>query len=298
VSLRTRWSGAAGAGASRGGQALVERQSVAYDGHLPGPARVVEHVAPPIAPARTPSTYERRVKPVVDRVLAAVLLLVLAIPMLLIALAVRLTLGPGVIYRQDRIGRHGEMVRMFKFRTMHHDRRRDRVGRERPDRRGAERRGADRRQQQVAIAGPDRRRVERRGPDRRRADDPRGRRRTHKTVHDPRHTEFGRTLRALSLDELPQLFNVLRGELSLVGPRPELPEVVATYEPWQHARHAVKPGITGLWQITDRSDHSPMHEHVDTDLHYIEQLSFRTDLRILALTPLTLLGLGGANRGS
>jgi lipopolysaccharide/colanic/teichoic acid biosynthesis glycosyltransferase len=277
---------------------LVERQSVAYDGHLPDPARVVQHVAPAIAPARTPSTYERRVKPVIDRVLAALLLVVLSVPMLLIALAVRLTLGPGVIYRQDRIGRGGELVRMYKFRTMHHDRRRDRVGRESPDRRSAERREADRRQREVAIDGPDRRRGERRGADRRRADDPRGRRRTHKTVHDPRHTQFGRTLRALSLDELPQLFNVLRGELSLVGPRPELPEVVASYLPWQHARHEVKPGVTGLWQITDRSDHSPMHEHVDTDLRYIEQLSLRTDLRILVMTPLTLLGLGGANRGS
>jgi lipopolysaccharide/colanic/teichoic acid biosynthesis glycosyltransferase len=278
---------------------LVERQHVAYErGEAEVASRPVEHTAPPIAPARLPSTYERRVKPVVDRALAAVLLLLLAVPMLLIAFAVRLTLGPGVIYRQDRVGRDGATLRMYKFRTMHHDRRRDRVGRERPDRRTAERRGGDRRRQQVALAGPERRSGERRGPDRRRVSDPRGRRRTHKTIHDPRHTELGRTLRALSLDELPQLFNVLRGELSLVGPRPELPEVVATYEPWQHARHAVKPGVTGLWQITDRNDHSPMHEHVDTDLRYIEELSLHTDLRILVLTPWTLLGFGGGNRGA
>jgi lipopolysaccharide/colanic/teichoic acid biosynthesis glycosyltransferase len=278
---------------------LVERQHIAYESHVTGAiSHTVEHAVPAISLVRSPSTYESRIKPVVDRVLATVLLVLLAVPMMLIALAVRLTLGPGVIYRQDRVGLGGETVRMFKFRTMHHDRRRDRVGRERSDRRSAERRGRDRRQQQVAIAGADRRRGERRGSDRRQVADPRGRRRTHKTVHDPRHTQLGRTLRSLSLDELPQLFNVVRGELSLVGPRPELPQVVATYEPWQHARHAVKPGVTGLWQITDRSDHSPMHEHVDTDLRYIEQLSFLTDLRILVLTPLTLLGLGGANRGT
>jgi lipopolysaccharide/colanic/teichoic acid biosynthesis glycosyltransferase len=278
---------------------LVERQHVGYDRHqaVVAPHRP-PHGPPAIGHVRPASRYERAVKPVIDRVLAAVLLLVFAVPMALIALAIRLTLGPGVIYRQDRVGLDGSIVRMLKFRTMHRDRRRDGVGRDRPDRRSTDRRTRDRRVQQVAIAGPDRRAGERRTAERRRVADPRGRRRTHKTVHDPRHTRLGRTLRALSLDELPQLVNVLRGELSLVGPRPELVEVVATYEPWQHARHTVKPGLTGLWQITERADHEPMHHHVDTDLRYIEQLSFWTDLRILLLTPLTLLGFGGLNRGS
>jgi lipopolysaccharide/colanic/teichoic acid biosynthesis glycosyltransferase len=282
------------------GEALVERHHIDYG--LASPVDATDarsETAPLIAAARQPSSYELTVKPVLDRILAAVLLLVLAVPMALIALAIRVTLGPGVIYRQDRVGLGGATVRMLKFRTMHHDRRRDRVGRDRPDRRLGDRRSGDRRRRVVAFNGADRRTRERRTGERRTTADPRGRRRTHKSVHDPRHTRFGRALRALSLDELPQLVNVLRGELSLVGPRPELVEVVATYEPWQHARHAVKPGLTGLWQITERGDHEPMHRHVDTDLRYIDQLSLATDLRILALTPLVLLGLfgGGANRG-
>jgi lipopolysaccharide/colanic/teichoic acid biosynthesis glycosyltransferase len=279
------------------GTTLVERQHVGYDEHGVTDAHVLRHGVPAIAHARPSSRYERAVKPVMDRVLAALLLIVLAIPMALIALAIRVTLGPGVIYRQDRVGLDGTIVRMLKFRTMHRDRRRDGVGRDRPDRRSADRRTRDRRVQQAAIAGPDRRAGERRAGERRQVRDPRGRRQTHKAPHDPRHTGLGRSLRALSLDELPQLVNVLRGELSLVGPRPELVEVVATYEPWQHARHTVKPGLTGLWQITERADHEPMHHHVDTDLRYIEQLSFWTDVRILLLTPLTLLGIGGLNRG-
>jgi lipopolysaccharide/colanic/teichoic acid biosynthesis glycosyltransferase len=280
------------------GKKLVERQHAGYDSHQAVvAAHPPRHGPPAIAHVRPSSRYERAVKPVMDRFLAALLLVVLAIPMMLIALAIRVTLGPGVIYRQDRVGLDGTVVRMLKFRTMHRDRRRDGVGRDRPDRRSADRRTRDRRVQQAAIDGPDRRTGERRTGERRQVRDPRGRRRTHKAPHDPRHTGLGRTLRALSLDELPQLVNVLRGELSLVGPRPELVEVVATYEPWQHARHTVKPGLTGLWQITERADHEPMHHHVDTDLRYIEQLSFWTDLRILLLTPLTLLGIGGLNRG-
>jgi lipopolysaccharide/colanic/teichoic acid biosynthesis glycosyltransferase len=246
---------------------------------------------------RRPMTYERRVKPIVDRVLAAILLLVFAPVLLAVALAVRVTLGSGVLYRQERIGRGGAPVQMLKFRTMHHDRRRGSDGRGRPDRRArADRRAGERRRQQVAFEGPDRRGTDRRGLERRAPLG--GRRVTHKTLDDPRHTPLGRFLRATSLDELPQLVNVLRGELSLVGPRPELPEVVAGYEPWQHARHAVKPGLTGLWQVTERGGDEPMHHHVATDLRYVAELSPLTDLRILLITPIALLGLSRAGRGS
>jgi lipopolysaccharide/colanic/teichoic acid biosynthesis glycosyltransferase len=94
----------------------------------------------------------------------------------------------------------------------------------------------------------------------------------------------GRLLRKLSLDELPQLFNVLRGEMSLVGPRPELPHIVANYEPWLHQRHLVKPGMTGLWQVSQRQPGVLMHETGEADIEYVRRISLRTDLGILLRT--------------
>ncbi|WP_169786853.1 sugar transferase [Nitriliruptor alkaliphilus] len=275
----------------------MDRQRTSFDGHAtPITFRVVAHDgAPAITAVRRPSAYERWAKPVLDRVVAAVLLVVLSPVMAAVALAVAVALGRPVLYRQDRVGWRGSTVQVLKFRTMGHDRRRDQRGRCRADRRCDERRASDRRHGRAAV-DHDRRCTERRCAERRRVD--RGRRRTHKTVADPRHTRFGRALRAASLDELPQLWNVLRGDLSLVGPRPELLEVVAVYEPWQHTRHVVKPGVTGLWQVTERGDDTPMHHHVDTDLRYIAELSFVGDLRILAATPLVLLGIGRARRGT
>ena len=114
----------------------------------------------------------------------------------------------------------------------------------------------------------------------------------HKTPDDPRITRVGRFLRRTSLDELPQLINVLRGEMSLVGPRPELPEIVGRYEAWQHRRHLVRPGVTGWWQVQGRSD-LPMHEHTDLDLYYVEHLSPKLDAQILLRTiRVVLSGLG------
>ena len=246
------------------------------------------------ARTRRPTAYARLAKPAFDRVVGALLLVLLSPLFLLVALAVRLGLGSRILYRQERVGLGGQPFSMLKFRTMHGDRRRHTQGRTRPDRRlGRERRtGVDRRRRQVAFDGPERRsRHDRRTWwDRREARD---RRLTHKTPDDPRHTRLGRFLRRYSLDELPQLINVVRGDLSLVGPRPELPEVVATYEPWQHERHRVKPGITGLWQVTDRAEDAIMVHHVETDLEYIEGQSLWLDLRILAQTPLAVLGVGG-----
>lgn len=134
---------------------------------------------------------------------------------------------------------------------------------------------ADRRADQIPFVGEDRRR-------------------THKHPDDPRITPVGRFLRTWSLDELPQFFNVLKGDMSLVGPRPEMVEIVASYEPWQHLRHAVKPGITGPWQISDRGD-KMLHECTESDIGYVEELSPWSDLRILAVTPLAALGV---RRGS
>lgn len=115
------------------------------------------------------------------------------------------------------------------------------------------------------------------------------RRVNHKSPDDPRHVPLGRTLRRWSLDEIPQFWNVALGQMSLVGPRPELPHVVAKYETWQHRRHDVKPGVTGLWQVSERGD-IPMHLATDIDVEYVESLSFRSDLRVLLLTVPAALG--------
>jgi lipopolysaccharide/colanic/teichoic acid biosynthesis glycosyltransferase len=128
------------------------------------------------------------------------------------------------------------------------------------------------------------------GQDRRRDAAPveQDRRQTHKSDRDPRHTRVGRFLRKWSLDELPQFWNVVCGDMSLVGPRPELVEIVSRYEPWQHQRHLVKPGLTGLWQVSGRGT-GMMHLHTEVDLEYIEQMGPITDLKILLLTiPATL----------
>ncbi|HVL23777.1 MAG TPA: exopolysaccharide biosynthesis polyprenyl glycosylphosphotransferase [Thermomicrobiales bacterium] len=114
----------------------------------------------------------------------------------------------------------------------------------------------------------------------------------HKIRHDPRITRIGRLLRRTSVDELPQFLNIVLGHMSLVGPRPELPQIVQRYEQWQHQRHLVRPGLTGWWQVSGRSDR-PMHEHIDLDLYYIEHLSIWLDLKIMLRTvKVVLRGLG------
>ena len=115
----------------------------------------------------------------------------------------------------------------------------------------------------------------------------------HKQRQDPRVTPVGRWLRRTSLDELPQLWNVLRGEMSLVGPRPELPGLVEHYELWQRKRFAVPQGITGWWQINGRSD-KPMHLHTEEDLYYVQNYSLGLDLVILLRTAWTVLSGRGA----
>jgi lipopolysaccharide/colanic/teichoic acid biosynthesis glycosyltransferase len=115
----------------------------------------------------------------------------------------------------------------------------------------------------------------------------------HKHRADPRVTRVGGVLRRFSIDELPQLVNVIKGEMSLVGPRPELPWMVDRYEGWQRKRFAVPPGITGWWQISGRSDR-PMHLHVEDDLYYIQNYSIWLDLRILSRTVGVVLSGQGA----
>jgi lipopolysaccharide/colanic/teichoic acid biosynthesis glycosyltransferase len=99
-------------------------------------------------------------------------------------------------------------------------------------------------------------------------------------------------MRRWSLDELPQMFNVVMGQMSLIGPRPELPAVVAGYRPWQHQRHAIRPGLTGLWQVVARGD-GPMEERTDLDVCYARSISLRLDLWILMATASALITRGG-----
>lgn len=116
---------------------------------------------------------------------------------------------------------------------------------------------------------------------------------TYKMDRDPRVTRVGRILRKTSLDELPQLFNVLRGEMSLVGPRPPIPYEVDYYQEWHRERLYVLPGITGLWQVHGRS-RVPFDEMVRMDLYYIEHMSLSLDLKILIRTPWAVLSAKGA----
>ncbi|GAA3497770.1 sugar transferase [Streptomyces prasinosporus] len=183
----------------------------------------------------------RAVKGVVDRLGATVLLVVFAPLMLLVALLVATDSRGGVFYRQRRVGKDGLEFTILKFRTMVPD--------------------ADR--ARAALTGLN----EGAGP-------------LFKMRRDPRVTRIGAVLRRYSLDELPQLFNVLTGSMSLVGPRPPLPEECASYGPDIRRRLKVKPGLTGLWQISGRSDLS-WEEAVRLDLRYVEDWSLALDTVIL-----------------
>lgn len=197
----------------------------------------------PLVGLRDPAItgFDRVIKRCFDLVVASVTLLVAWPLMLLVALAIKLDSPGPALFVQERIGENGRPFRMFKFRSMVV---------------GAERMAAS-----LATHSGDGSIV-------------------HKTPHDPRVTRVGQFIRRTSLDELPQIFNVLRGEMSLVGPRPELPWLVEQYEIWQRRRFAVPPGITGWWQINGRSDRL-MHLHTEDDLYYIQNYSPLLDLQIL-----------------
>ncbi|WP_128433480.1 sugar transferase [Streptomyces cyaneus] len=193
-------------------------------------------------------------KAATDRAGSLVLLMVLAPLFALLALAVRLSSPGPVIYRQVRVGRDGTPFPMWKFRTMVVD--------------------ADRMKGDLAAAN------EHDGH-------------MFKLRRDPRVTSAGRFLRRYSLDELPQLANVLLGHMSLVGPRPPLPEEVARYDQVEMRRLSVKPGLTGLWQVSGRSDLS-WHETVSLDLRYVDNWSWTWDMTVMARTVRAVLDGRGA----
>lgn len=176
----------------------------------------------------------------------------------LLALLVRLDSPGPAFFAQERVGRHGRRFQAWKLRTMAD--------------------GCDESLHRRAAATWFRRREDGR---------------TYKSLADPRITRLGRWLRRANLDELPQLFNVVRGEMSLVGPRPAIPYELQHYEPAYFERLEVPPGITGLWQVSDRERLSAS-TMMALDLRYVREASLALDLKILARTgPLLLGGLVG-----
>ena len=195
------------------------------------------------------------VKAVFDRTVALAGIVVLAPLLLLVLIAVRLTSPGPAIFKQTRVGRGGELFCVWKFRSMHMD---------------AETRRAELLHRNEAEGGV-----------------------LFKVRDDPRVTPLGRRLRAYSLDELPQLFNVVAGHMSLVGPRPPLLDEVERYEGHTHRRLLVKPGITGLWQVSGRSNLS-WDDTVRLDLQYVENWSLGLDLAVLIKTVTTVVRRSGA----
>ncbi len=198
-----------------------------------------------------------RPAPAFDLLIAALLLAAAAPILALAALAIRLDSPGPVLFRQTRIGQGGRPFEMLKLRTMF-----------------AHSSPALHRDHVHALL--------------RRADGARGTAPWARLAGDPRVTRAGRVLRAAGLDELPQLVNVLRGDMRLVGPRPALPYEVELWSDWHFRRLEVPPGITGLWQVS-RRDRCTFDEMVHLDLTYIATRSLARDLAILARTPSALL---------
>jgi exopolysaccharide biosynthesis polyprenyl glycosylphosphotransferase len=199
------------------------------------------------------SPIERLIKRAIDLAISLVLIIPVMIITGLIIVAIRLESPGPVLFWQERIGMKGRPFKMVKFRSMVVD--------------------AESQKEQLRQIN------EASGP-------------IFKIKNDPRLTKVGRIIRRLSLDELPQLYNVLRGEMSLVGPRPPLAEEVAKYQPWHMQRLEVKGGITGLWQVSGRSDLT-FDEQCLLDIYYIENWSLSLDLRLMLQTaPYALFGKG------
>ena len=201
--------------------------------------------------------YERTGKRIFDLAVGLFALVLLSPLLLLIVIAIRLDSPGRILYVSTRLGRRAQPFRFLKFRSMFV--------------------GADLMKSQLAHLN------EMDGP-------------VFKISNDPRVTRMGRFLRKTSLDELPQLFSVIRGDMSLVGPRPPIPVEVEEYELWQRRRLAVTPGITCLWQVSGRNQIG-FSEWMRLDMAYIDHLSFALDLRIMLLTvPAVIRGSrGGAS---
>lgn len=219
-------------------------------------ARVIEFANMPLIDLRSPalSYYQRLIKRIFDLVIAVLFLIVLFPVFLVIMVMIRISSPGPIFYISERVKENSELFAMIKFRTMHVD--------------------ADKLLDQVIKQDKNGNVI-------------------HKRPDDPRLTKIGSFLRKTSLDELPQLINVVKGDMSLVGPRPELPRFVDCYELWQRKRFTVPQGMTGWWQVNGRSD-KPMHLNTEDDIYYIQHYSIWLDIKILAKTILVVLRAKGA----
>jgi exopolysaccharide biosynthesis polyprenyl glycosylphosphotransferase len=213
--------------------------------------------AVPLIGLRDPAIdgLQRILKRVMDIGVSATLLVLLSPLLALLAILVKLEDGGPVIYRTARVGENGHLFQMLKFRSMVV--------------------GAERMQEMVNVTGEAGELI-------------------HKRVDDPRVTRIGRWMRRWNADELPQLVNVLRGDMSLVGPRPEQPWLMARYADWQHKRFAVPQGMTGWWQINGRAESPLLYMHSDEDLYYVQNYSLWLDIQILWKTVSVVLRGKGA----
>ena len=197
------------------------------------------------------------IKRILDLVQAVLLLIIVSPLMGLIAFLIKLDSKGPILFKQQRVGQYGRPFTFYKFRTMDAD--------------------ADSAAHQAyikrLIAGTAETHT-----------DPETGEAVLKMVNDKRITRLGRILRKRSMDELPQLFNVVRGDMSLVGPRPAIPYEVAEYKDWHMRRLEAKPGITGYWQVYGRSQVT-FDEMIKMDLYYIDRQSFWLDLKLLLMTP-------------
>ena len=202
------------------------------------------------------SQAHRIVKRMIDVLGSAIGLVVLSPLLLVLALMVKWSSAGPSLFAQERCGLGGRRFRVYKFRTMV--------------------KNAEARLAELNHLN------EMKGP-------------VFKIRCDPRITALGRVMRKLSLDELPQLWNVLRGDMSLVGPRPPIPDEVERYTPRHVQRLSVRPGITGLWQVSGRSDIADFERWVDLDLQYARTWSLWLDLRILLKTVIVVVRVRGAH---
>lgn len=224
--------------------------------------RLTHRVTPAEAPAEAEPTWQGVLRRSADILLATGLILALAPLLLLVALVIRLDSPGPALFRQRRVGHRRREFTLFKFRSMRVD---------------ADPRGH--REYVTAL-------IQGEAPDG-------GRENLYKLAVDDRITPIGRWIRRWSLDELPQLINVFTGDMTLVGPRPAIPYEVDEYPSWYLRRFSVKPGLTGLWQVSGRSERT-YEEMVRLDVEYAQTRSLLLDLSILARTPWVVVGRKGA----